>query len=314
MQCDTGPARGTSLRAIPAADLLATFDAALVQLDRSEATRVGYLRDVRLFFAWYEDVEPGKSPATAVTPGDLAAYRMHLLDMRRLRAATVNRKLQAVRRFYRHAQQSGLRPDNPTHHVKAVRTPKPLRPAALTTAEVHALLRAAGQSPRSHGPRNYALVQLGLQAGLRVSELARLVGGDLVVTRRAGTIRVRDGKGHRERTVPLNTPCRRALLRYFETHPARDDQPIFVSERGRAMAKRSIQHTISAAARRANIERIEVSAHTLRHTFATRYLEDNPGDLVGLAQLMGHESLDTTAVYVRPSHEDLAQRLERSDR
>jgi integrase/recombinase XerC len=70
---------------------------------------------------------------------------------------------------------------------------------------------------------------------------------------------------------------------------------------------------ISKLARRAHITRIAVSAHTLRHTFALGYLKQNPGKLVELGTLLGHESLDTTAIYTLPSEEDLAADVERSN-
>ena len=87
---------------------------------------------------------------------------------------------------------------------------------------------------------------------------------------------------------------------------------LFISGRGAAMPVRSIQAVITGLARRARLKRIPVSAHTLRHNFALGYLRDNPGKLVELANLLGHESLDTTAIYTRPSRDDLAADLERS--
>ena len=90
------------------------------------------------------------------------------------------------------------------------------------------------------------------------------------------------------------------------------DAPLFVSSRDTAMPVRTIQAVIASLARRARLKRVAVSAHTLRHTFALGYLRDNPGKLVELAGLLGHDSLDTTAVYTRPSRDDLAADLERS--
>ena len=78
------------------------------------------------------------------------------------------------------------------------------------------------------------------------------------------------------------------------------------------MPTRTIQAVMAHLARRARIDRVRVSAHTLRHTFALHYLRQSPGKLVELASLLGHESLDTTAIYTRPSTEELAQDLERS--
>jgi site-specific recombinase XerD len=89
-------------------------------------------------------------------------------------------------------------------------------------------------------------------------------------------------------------------------------QPLFINARGKRLPTRTIQAVITKLARRAKISRVKVSAHTLRHTFALNYLQQNPGKLVDLATLLGHESLDTTAIYTRPSGEELAADLERS--
>jgi integrase/recombinase XerC len=121
------------------------------------------------------------------------------------------------------------------------------------------------------------------------------------------------GKGLKAREVPLNATARRAFKLYLAAHPVPTKEAVlFISGRDTAMPVRSIQAAITSLARRARLTRIPVSAHTLRHTFALGYLRDNPGKLLELAGLLGHESLDTTAVYTRPSREDLAADLERS--
>ena len=291
---------------------LTAFGEALAEDDASASTREGYVQDVRQFFAWFGTVEGRRSPITSVRAVDIASYRNHLLDVERRRGSTVNRKLQALKRFYRFALDAGWRKDDPTRKTKSVRTGKQLRPVALTKGEEIALLRAASQAPRGLGPRNYALVQVMLQAGLRVGEVARLKIADVTLSPRSGEALVRDGKGHRQRAVPLNAAARRGLRRYLDARgELADGAPLFASERGGTLSLRSIQHSVSAAAERAGIER-SVGAHTLRHTFATRFLEDHPDQLVALATLLGHESLDTTAIYIRPSADDLARQLERT--
>jgi integrase/recombinase XerC len=125
-------------------------------------------------------------------------------------------------------------------------------------------------------------------------------------------VRVREGKGGKTRDVPLNATARRALRLYLGTRGPAADEPLFASKRGTPVTVRSIQAVISVLARRARITRLKVSPHTLRHTFALNYLQHNPGKLVELADLLGHDSLDTTAIYTRPSVESLAQDLERS--
>ena len=152
-----------------------------------------------------------------------------------------------------------------------------------------------------------------LQAGLRVGEVAALRVADITLSDRSGMVRIRHGKGLKAREVPLNATARRALKLYLAAHPAPAKEAVlFVSGRDTAMPVRSIQAAITGLARRARLTRIPVSAHTLRHTFALGYLRDNPGKLLELAGLLGHESLDTTAVYTRPSREDLTADLERS--
>jgi site-specific recombinase XerD len=90
------------------------------------------------------------------------------------------------------------------------------QPAGLTDIEVHALLRAAGASSRGLAARNYALVQLMLQAGLRVGEVATLHTADITVSDRSGIVRIRHGKGLKAREIPLNATTRRALRQYQE--------------------------------------------------------------------------------------------------
>jgi integrase len=198
-------------------------------------------------------------------------------------------------------------------HVKSVRIVRERRPLGVTASQVHGLLRAAGGSSHGLARRNYALVQLMLQSGLRVGEVAALRQSDVVLRERAGTVRVRNGKGLKEREVPLNATVRRALRQLLGQEPAtQSEAAVFRSGRGTAMPVRSIQNVIAALVRRARLTTSDISAHRLRHTFALAWLRQHPGRLVELAQLLGHESLDTTAVYTRASAADLARGVEQT--
>jgi site-specific recombinase XerD len=229
------------------------------------------------------------------------------------RPATINRRLEALRRLGRWAHTAGMLAVDVAHDVRPVRTVRNRQPAGLSDSEVHAMLRAAGASGHGLAARNYALTQLMLQTGIRVGELAMLRVGDITVNDRSGSLRIRQGKGLKAREAPLNAAARRAIRAYLDTRSSvTKAEPLFISNREGVMPVRSIQAVIAGVARRARVKRVPVSAHTLRHTFALGYLRDNPGKLVELATLLGHESLDTTAVYTRPSEEDLAADLERS--
>ncbi len=246
------------------------------------------------------------TPSKKLTPSDLGHFRQYLSRDRGLKPASVNRKLQALRRFCRWALATGKLQANVAAQLKLARAARGTRPKGLIAAEVQSLLRAAGQSRRALARRNYALLQLLLQAGLRVSEAAALRIEDLEIRERHGKVRTH-GKGNKERYVPLNATARRALQAYLDEREETSlHDPLFLSDTGTRWSVRAMQWLITQLARRAHLTRIPVSAHTLRHTFALGYLQQNPGKLVELATLLGHESLDTTALYALPSGIEVA--------
>src|SRR5277367_2938804 len=292
---------------------LQTFLNRLEADDLSEATRRGYRYDLLQFVAWYTGLN-GVAPRLArLTEHDLITWRQHMVTQGGLKAASTNRRLEAVRRLLRWAEANGMVTRNVALKVKSVRIMRERRPLGLMVAEVHGLLRAAGETSHGLAQRNYALVQVMLQTGLRVGEVAALRRSDIVVRDRTGTIRVRNGKGLKEREVPLNATARRALRQLLEQEPAaQSEAAVFRSSRSTAMPVRSIQNVIAALVRRARLTTSDISAHRLRHTFALAWLRQHPGRLVELAQLLGHESLDTTAVYTRASAAELARGVEQT--
>jgi len=291
---------------------MAPFLESLAREDLAPATLRGYRYDLRHFLAWHATVQPDAFALDRLAEFELIAYRQHMVATGR-RPATINRRLDALRRLCRWARGTGTLSGDVARDLRPVRTVRNRQPIGLTDPEVHALLRAAGASTHGLAARNYALVQVMLQAGLRVGEVGALRVADITLSDRSGNVRIRHGKGLKAREVPLNATARRALKRYLAARPApAKEAALFVSGRETAMPVRSIQAVITSLARRSRLKRVPVSAHTLRHTFALGYLRDNPGKLLELAGLLGHESLDTTVVYTRPSREDLAADVERS--
>lgn len=295
--------------------VLADFARSLQASDLAAATCRGYAADLGRFRAWVEDGRGEGVALRKIGALDLAAYRRHLIRTEKLRAASVNRKVQALRKFFAWAERQKLVPHNPAAALRFLRRQERRQPRGLRAEEMQRLLRAAGQSGHGLARRNYALLQLLLQTGLRVGEAARLAIADCEINERSGIVLVRAGKGGKEREVPLNAGVRRALAQYLHTREGHTPQePLFLSERGGApMSLRAMQATVQELARRAQITRIPVSAHTCRHSFALAFLRRNPGKLIELATLLGHESLDTTAVYLHPSIEELAQAVEEGD-
>jgi integrase/recombinase XerC len=291
-------------------DFIARYCAELQRQGRSMGTVAGYVADLQLFIRWQEQSIGEAFTPTRVVPLDVRSYRGHLQTVVGLAPATINRRLQALRSFFRWAHAQGLVREDPATGIEAVVTTRQqYAPKALTSQQVNRMLRQA-QAGR-HAKRDYALLQIMLQAGLRVGEVATLRVDDVELHERSGKARIRAGKGGKERSVPLNATVRKALDSYLTVRPAVTgvDQ-FFVSQKGRAMTVRAIEGVVEECARRAGLEVERITAHMLRHTFAARFLEAHSGQLVELAALLGHADLNTTALYTQPSFADVAAKLE----
>ena len=296
------------------ANLLVRFRRRLVNQDLSAITVDGYMHDLNYFFRRLREFEGRVVELKKISAADLRAFRQEMINIKRQKAASINRRVQALKRFFSWALQQKLVRKNPAEELRFVKRKASTQPLALSKPEVHALLRVAGLSSHGLAKRNYAILQLMLQAGLRISEVVKLQYRDIQVKERSGMVRISDGKGLKEREVPLNATARRALLTYFKSlDKLKSKSPVFLSKQGSGATIRAIQLMVSSLARRAKIQRIKVSPHTLRHTFASNYLKANPGNLVELAALLGHESLNTTAIYTKASKEKLQQGVENSE-
>ena len=217
--------RGMTLRAIQAAEAIAaepgwmaSFLASLARDDLAPATLRGYRYDLRHFLAWHQSVQDGAFAIEGLAEYELIAYRQHMVAAGR-RPATVNRRLEALRRLCRWAHGTGALAADAVRGVRPMRTTRNQQPVGLTDGEVQALLRAAGASSHGLAARNYALVQLMLQAGLRVGEVAALRMADITISDRSGSVRIRHGKGLKAREMPLNATARRALKQFLEGRP-----------------------------------------------------------------------------------------------
>lgn len=196
---------------------------------------------------------------------------------------------------YRWARTQDLCRENPAEDVPTLRL-SPRQPKALAQTTLRKLLRAA------HGHlRDYALWEVLAGTGLRVGELLALKVGDVVINDRSGQVTVRQGKQGGYRVIPLTLDVRKALTAYLaQGHPAPDNPAasLWVGPRGPVRQRSSVPRLLAKYALQAGIE--PVNPHALRHTFATRYLNANPGDVRGLAHLLGHMSLDTVLIYCAP--------------
>lgn len=285
----------------------------------SEHTVSGYQRDLREFHSHIaergERDKKGKSLAPAeITPGHVRKFIVSLHG--RNSAATVARKISALRSFFRFAQRRKLLKNDP---LSGVTGPKIGRfiPVFLTVDETFALLEAPGEKD-TYAIRDRAILELLYSTGMRVSELVSRNVADLDFTEEVLTVR---GKGNKERLVPVGRPAVEAVRGWLpqrsqliEHRAGRgrtvEKEALFLNGRGSRLSTRSVERQVKAYGERAGITPI-VTPHALRHSFATHLLEMG-ADLRSVQELLGHASLSTTQRYTHLTLDHLAEVYDKS--
>lgn len=280
------------------------FEQALTREGKSPLTVKNYLNDLAHFAKWFTQTNGEAFVPDAITLLDVRAYKSFLLTVAKFRPATVNRRLAALSRFCRWAKTQGLIKEDPTDDVKGVPEPQSA-PKALGDTELHRLLREVYKRGKR---RDIAIIEVLANTGLRAGELAQLARDDIEIAPRKGAVTVRSGKGAKYRQVPLNADARRAISEYLEVRPQDGGERLFVGQRGTGLTPSAIWRVVKQYGLRAGLD---ISPHTLRHTFGTRLVRSKGIDLVTVATMMGHESLDTTAIYTKPSEQDMANAVEK---
>ena len=277
----------------------------------SPRTVVSYrkdLEDLRLFLDDHHG--GGRWGWETVERIDFRAF-MGWCERKGLTRRTVARKLSAIRTFYRFLHLEDRVPSDPARTLRSPRIEKRL-PGHATSRNIEAVfsraeVRAAENTFR--GTRNLVILELLYGSGLRLSELHGLDLSDLDLGRRQAKV---FGKGSKERLVPITGSARRAIVRYLPRRlefgaatfpPARE--ALLLNPAGKRLSRRSIQTVVRRFLDDAAPGE-GLSAHALRHSFATHLL-DAGADLMAVKELLGHVSLSTTQVYTHTSKERLRQ-------
>ncbi|MEZ5670181.1 MAG: site-specific tyrosine recombinase XerD [Alphaproteobacteria bacterium] len=248
-----------------------------------------------------------------VTAADLRDWQA-AMDGEGLSAATVARRLSAIRQFMRFQLAEGERSDDPSLDVDSPRRARAL-PKTLSEDEVDRLLAAAAMLPGASGVRMTALLELLYATGLRVSEL---VGLPVDALARDGATLIVRGKGGKERMLPLSLPARQAVAAYLPLRaafagpgPAAANRWLFPSRRrgGAPLTRQRFAQLLKTVAANAAIEPSRLSPHVLRHAFASHLLEHG-ADLRAVQQLLGHADISTTQIYTHVVAERMRRLVE----
>ena len=250
--------------------------------NRSGATIVAYGKDIEQLVDFLQEI--AKNQVHEVAKEDIEAFLGKLTEQG-YTPKSVSRKINSTRTFYRFLKVNEYVTDDPSLLI-AHPEYQLAAPRILTPTEYRALRDAARNDARM-----FAIIELLLQTGIRIGELAELRVEDV----RPEGLYIRPFEKHEERIVPLNKSAREALERYLKTRPTVAETRVFITKSGRPFLIRNIRTAVERYFRLAEIKNAKVN--DLRHTFIAHHLKHGVS-LVMLSKIVGHKRLSTTERYL----------------
>lgn len=287
-------------------DYMDDFTLWLMEQGKGQRTIEEYQTTLRELVKWYDGSNVNPFDPENVTSHDLHDWIKHMRTTQKLAPSTINKRIAAIKTYWNFLIQTGRVQLNPTQPVKVKRISSLWQTPRWLSRKEQA--RFLNQVRKEKNPwkraRNLAMMQTMLQAGLRISEVSALDLED--VDRIRKTLIVRSGKGGKSRIALMNPDLVKALEEWIAER-GEEPGPLFLSERNTRITRQGIHHLVRKYLDEAGL--VHASAHSLRHSFC-RNLIDAGQPLQVVAQLAGHESLETTRRYVTPSEHDLRRAVE----
>lgn len=268
----------------------------------SSATIGSYAKDLSMFQEFLEEQNPNAS-WTAVEAEDVREWVIYLMDEQKMAASSVNRRLSAMRSFYKYLRRVGRVSINPMEKVVAPKKKRPL-PYYVRESEMDKLLELTAEDRSFKGIRDRLVLMMFYETGIRRAELLGMTDASVdLVTKQ---IKV-TGKRNKQRIIPFGEELENEIKAYQmareETLGQRTFPALFVTEKGTAMNEKQVSKIVKE-----NLSKVTTikkrSPHVLRHSFATAML-NNKADLTSIQKLLGHESVSTTEIYTHVSFEEL---------
>lgn len=272
----------------------------------SQNTITNYSLDVEKLMKWLEEHEIKVSPV-AISEEEVQQFVYFLAKT--VNARSQSRVISGLRGFFSYLVFEDYRKTNPLELIESPRTGRKL-PDTLATEEIDALIAAIDLS-KPEGERNRAILETLYGCGLRVSELTDLRLSDLFFEE--GFIKV-TGKGDKSRFVPIAEATQKYINLYLDHIRSHQDikkgheDTLFLNRRGRKLTRAMIFTIIRQLSEASGLHK-KISPHTFRHSFATHLLE-NGADLRAIQQMLGHESITTTEIYVHLDRSHLRKVME----
>ncbi|MBD3250663.1 MAG: tyrosine-type recombinase/integrase [Candidatus Pacebacteria bacterium] len=269
-----------------------TFDDARIQYQqyleqdgKAKATILAYTTDVEQLAEYAH--QQGKGKVDEINHGDIAQFKA-LLKKRRYTSKTISRKVNSIKSFFRFLQDKQIMEDNPAEEVSHPKI-KSQPPRYLSKLEYRALRDTCRGDARI-----YAIVELLLQTGMRISELASLQMEDVDLER--DVLYIRAQKSRDARRVPLNRPAKQALMDYLKVRPKAKEKTVFLTKTCNPFLVRNIRAAVNRYFKKAGIP--EAKVNDLRSTFIVEQLKAGT-PLIYVSQLVGHRRITTTEKYMQ---------------
>jgi len=248
-----------------------------------------------------------------ISTEDIYDFLMYADSIRGNMAAAKSRKLSAIKGFFKYLNtKKMIIDDNPAINIEAPKKKQAL-PKFLSVEESLLLLQAVKDDKESKSRvRDYAIITLFLNCGMRVSELVGINTNDVDRELRSLTV---TGKGNKQRIVYLNSACREALSDYIsermgENHKKANTNALFLSNREQRISVKTVQWLVYKYLDLAGLESKHYSVHKLRHTAATLMYQTGNVDVRVLKDILGHEQLNTTQIYTHVSNKNMQEAME----
>ncbi|MGI6528499.1 MAG: tyrosine recombinase XerC [Clostridia bacterium] len=240
---------------------------------------------------------------SSVMLNDFYAFLSYLSSERQASPSTRSRKVATLRSFFKYCHtKAKIIETNPANELESPKIGKRL-PRYLELEESINLLKSIEGKNKE---RDYCMILLFLNCGLRLSELVAMNIGDL---RQDNTLVVR-GKGSKERTIYLTDSVSEAIDNYLMVRPQPNEgheDALFLSERKNRISPKTVEYTVKKYIKKANLDPKKYSTHKLRHTAATLMYQHGDVDIRSLQEILGHESIATTEIYTHVSNKRLKQ-------
>ena len=279
---------------------LAAFLDAMLGKNRSSATLRAYRTDILQFITFLHENNIAITDPADVRKVDVLEY-LAALAKQGLTGVARARKVSAIREYFRFLEGVGVIHKSPTAGIDTPKREKHTR-QFLRSDEFTKMLSLAGAHPR-----DYAILQVFLQTGIRVSELANLTIDDVDLIKPAITVR---GKGSIEREIALEKRGVQALKNYLAVRPESLSSILFLNYKAEPISERGIRKLVVKYRKNAGITK-RASCHSLRHTFAT-YKAEKGVSPFQLQQWLGHANLNTTQIYVHLGKQNAKKIMEQT--